>query len=111
ADAIDARDEHGLFEFFSVERKQTTKPADFAQNFATMGRGEKLRERRFDLVTEINIDTSGSVSFLFHAARMKGQGGFHAKHFVLERSFKITFFLKNTPRLQEQIFNRVDAIL
>ena len=71
ADAVHRRHEDRLAIFFSVEREQTAEAADLAEHLATMRRGEQLRQRRLDLVAQINVNTGAGVSFLFHAPEIK----------------------------------------
>jgi hypothetical protein len=66
ANAIGARNEHGLAEFFDIQFKQTTEPTHAAQDLTAPGGSEQLRQSRLDPVAQVNIDTRRSVSFLTH---------------------------------------------
>ena len=64
--AIRAGNQHRLPELFGVERKQPAEPANLAEHLTAMGGRQQPGQTGLDLVSEVNIDTGSSVSFLFH---------------------------------------------
>ena len=59
-------DQDGLAIFLYVEREQSAKAADSAEHFAATRGSEELRQRGFDLVSQVDIDTRYGVSLRFH---------------------------------------------
>ena len=69
ADAVRAGNEDRLAVFFCVERKQSAEPPHPAHHFTATGGSQQLGQCGFDLVTQSDIDSRGSVSFLSHVQR------------------------------------------
>jgi hypothetical protein len=67
--AVGAGDQHGLAEFFGLQRKKAAEAAHFAQDLAAMGGGQQLGQRGFDLVAQIDVHPCRGISFLTHVRR------------------------------------------
>ena len=69
AHAIDAGNEDRLAITAHVQREQTAEAAHLAQHLGPVRRRQQAGQGRLDLVPQIDVHASASVSFLFHGAK------------------------------------------
>ena len=71
ADAVHARDKHGVFHSPEVGTEEAAEAADFAQNLRSMSGADEGVDSFFDLVAEVHINPSGGIGFfgLFQNSR------------------------------------------
>ena len=67
ANAVHAGNQDRLAILPDVESEQTPEASHFAKHFSAMRGRQQLRQRRLDLVAQINVHSRTGISFSFHA--------------------------------------------